>query len=143
MLRHTRGRIRRIDTCAGRDTHGACVSIDAITTRGSSSAVLSGIQLSYSILPKLDGGSYDLLFAVCVLETESTESNELGLGTVELSTFLSAPVSGSETSTIRKPMKSTTEYVGAVGEGPVRTEKRALICGKDYCMRVCTMHARI
>ena len=29
-----------------------------------------------------------------------------------------------------------TEYVGAVGEGPVRTEKRALICSKDYCMRV-------
>ena len=70
------------------------------------------------------------------METESTESKELGLGTVELSAFLSAPVSGSETSTIRKPMKSTTEYVGAVGEGPVRTEKRALICGKDYCMRV-------
>ena len=62
------------------------------------------------------------------METESTESNELGLGTVELSTFLSAPVSGSETSTIRKPM--------IYGIGPVRTEKRTLICGKDYCMRV-------
>ena len=106
------------------------MSIDAITTRGSSSAVLSGIQLTWTLLPKLDGGSYDLLFAVCA----GDGSKELGLGTVELSTFLSAPVSGSETSTI---LKSTTEYVGAVGEGPVRTEKRALICGKDYCMRVC------
>ena len=48
------------------------------------------------------------------------------IGTVELSTFLSAPVSASETSTIRKPMKSTTEYVGTVGEGPVRIEGRSL-----------------
>ena len=38
-----------------------------------------------------------------------------------LSTFLSAPVSGSETSTTRKPLKSTTE---TVDEGLVRTEKQ-------------------
>ena len=46
----------------------------------------------------------------------------------DLSTFLSAPISASETSTIGKPMKSATEYTETVGEGPVRTEKRALVC---------------
>ena len=43
-------------------------------------------------------------------------------------TFLSAPVSASEPSTIGKPMKGATEYIETVGEGPVRTEKRALVC---------------
>ena len=46
-------------------------------------------------------------------------------GRFDLSTFLSAPVSASETSTIGKPMKG---YIETVGEGPVRTEKRVLVC---------------
>ena len=50
------------------------------------------------------------------------------MGRFDLSTFLSAPVSASETSTIGKPTKGATEYVETVGEGPVRTEKRALVC---------------
>ena len=50
------------------------------------------------------------------------------IGRFDLSTFLSAPVSASETSTIGKPMKGATEYVETAGEGPVRTEKRALVC---------------
>ena len=47
------------------------------------------------------------------------------IGRFDLSTFLSAPVSASETNTVGKPMKSATEYIG---EGLVRTEKRALVC---------------
>ena len=50
------------------------------------------------------------------------------IGRFDLSMFLSAPVSASETSTIGKPMKGATEYIETVGEGPVRTEKRALVC---------------
>ena len=50
------------------------------------------------------------------------------IGRFDLSTFLSAPVSASETSTIGKPMKSAIECIETVGEGLVRTEKRALVC---------------
>ena len=56
------------------------------------------------------------------------DSDPLDIGGFDLSTFLSAPVSASETSTIGKPMKGATEYIETVGEGPVRTEKRALVC---------------
>ena len=38
------------------------------------------------------------------------------IGRFDLSTFLSAPVSASETSTIGKPMKGATEYIETVGE---------------------------
>ena len=50
------------------------------------------------------------------------------IGRFDLSTFLSAPVSASETSTIGKPMEGATEYIETVGEGLVPTEKRALVC---------------
>ena len=56
------------------------------------------------------------------------DRNPRDIGRFDLSTFLSAPVSASETSTIGKPIKSATEYIETVGEGLVRTEKRALVC---------------
>ena len=51
-----------------------------------------------------------------------------GIGSLTLVRFLSAPISVSETGTIGKPMKRATEYIETVGEGLVRTEKRALVC---------------
>ena len=56
------------------------------------------------------------------------DCNPRDIGRFDFSTFLSAPVSASETSTIGKPIKSATEYIETVGEGLVRTEKRALVC---------------
>ena len=65
------------------------------------------------------------------------------IGRFDRSTFLSAPVSASETSTIGKPMKSATECIETVGEGLVRTEKRALVCRlkivyNTACVYVCS-----
>ena len=56
-------------------------------------------------------------------------SDETKVASVFVSTFLSAPPKSSETGTIGKRLKSTMEYVGTVGEGPVRTEKQALLRG--------------
>ena len=71
------------------------------------------------------------------------------MGAVYLSTFLSAPLQQSETGTIRKRFKSTTEYVKTVGEGLVPAEKRALVCGPNIgtftrgTLLLVTVHERI